>query len=311
MTWKITVLVLSLIALFAINMNLEYFDKTPKKHILIIGTAKSGTTAVYKSVKDAIGENLTSYFEPNASEFNAALRSRAKQILVKITLIDRAQYKDLYDDIHHFDKKIMVIRDPRDILISNLLYTVRWMRFSKDSERLNIFLTALKEKEADPQSHSVLSLYQLRDRLESEVMQSWESPRSWQDEYNDYAIAIRMIQKNPDLHILRYEDYVDGKLEGLSAYLGLDIQGNADVSSLKEQHSIKKSLRNIARSKSYDNWKNWFTAQDVVAFRPLFEPLMTASGYSDDWALNATPKIDPAKSSAYVTRIVSDTEITW
>ncbi|MCS5596634.1 MAG: sulfotransferase domain-containing protein [Pseudomonadota bacterium] len=311
MKWKLAVLLISILALIAINMNIEHFDPTPKKHILIIGTAKSGTTAVYKSVKDAMGEKLTSYFEPSESNFKAALRSRAKQILVKITLIDRSQYKNLYEDIHQFDKKIMVIRDPRDILISNLLYTVRWMRFSKDPVRLQTFITALKEKETNPRSHSLLALYQLRDRLESEVMQSWESPRSWHDEYNDYAIAVRMIQKTPELYILRYEDYVDGELDALSDYLGLSITGDADVSTLKEQHSIKKSVRNIARSKTYGNWKNWFTAEDVDAFRPLFQPLMDQAGYSDDWALSPNPTIDAEKSSAYVTRIVSETAITW
>ncbi len=305
MIQKTFIILCSIIVLVVINANLSRFDPTPKKHILVIGTAKSGTTAVYTSIKNAMGERLVSYFEPSASDFNAALRSSAKEVLVKLTLIDRAKYKNLYEDIHHFDKQIIVIRDPRDILISNLLYNVRWMRFAKDPTRLKIFLDALREKEGDPSSHSVISLYRLRDTLESEVMQSWESPRSWHDEYNDYAIAVRMIEKNKDLHILHYKDYIDGKLGGLSAYIGTEITGNADVSKLVEKHSHKKSTKNIARSKRYDNWKNWFTAEDITAFRPVFQPLMNKAGYKDDWTLNAAPEINPKHASQYVETITS------
>jgi hypothetical protein len=307
MIQKTLIIICSIIVLIVINLNLHHFDSTPKKHILIIGTAKSGTTAVYKSIKDSMGERLVSYFEPSASDFKAALRSRAKEVLVKVTLIDRTKYKSLYEDIHQFDKQIMVIRDPRDILISNLLYNVRWMRFSKDPVRLKIFLDALREKESAPESHSVISLYRLRDTLESQVMQSWESPRSWHDEYNDYAIAIRMIEKNKDLHILHYKDYIDGKLGALSAYIGTDIKGNADVSKLVEKHSVKKSTKNIARSKRYDNWKNWFTPEDIAAFRPVFQPLMDKVGYDDEWALNSAQAIEPQHASVYVEAITSHT----
>ena len=305
MIQKIAIILISLAALFFINANLDRFDPTPKNHILIVGTAKSGTTAVYKSIKDSMGERLVSYFEPNASDFNAALRSRKKEILVKITLIDRPLYKNLYDDINHFDKQVMIIRDPRDILISNLLYNVRWMRFAQDPIRLNKFMAAIKEKEANPQSHSVIDLYQLRDQLESEVMETWESPRSWHDEYNDYAIAVRMIEKNKDIFVLSYEDYVDSKLDALSAYIGTDIKGNADVSKLTEKHSVKKSVRNIARSKTYGNWKNWFTQEDIETFRPLFQPLMDKVGYKDDWTLNTKQIILPERASLYIKKIIT------
>ena len=199
----------------------------------------------------------------------------------------------------------MIIRDPRDILISNLLYNTRWMRFSKDPERIALFLQAIEEKEQDPSSHSLLALYQLRDKLESEVMHSWETPRSWHDEYNDYAIAVRMIDIYKDMYVLHYEDYIDEKLSGVQDYIGLNIQGNADVSSLSEQHSLKKAVANIARSKSYDNWKNWFTVDDVKTFRPLFQPLMSKAGYTDDWALNPTPVIKAENASLYLKRIIN------
>jgi hypothetical protein len=310
---KIIVILLSCAVLVSINM-MDRFDAKTGQHILIIGTAKSGTTAIYKSIKDEMvraedkegkAARLVSFFEPSAAEFQTALRSRAKNLIVKITLIDRAAYKNLYKDIEAFDKQIMIIRDPRDILISNLLYNTRWMRFSQDPERRAVFLKAIEEKEQDPSAHSLLSLYQLRDKLESEVMLSWETPRSWHDEYNDYAIAVRMIDTYQDMYVLRYEDYIDNKLSGVQDYIGLEISGNADVSSLREQHSLKKSVNNIARSKAYGNWKNWFTADDVKTFRPLFQPLMSKAGYADEWALNSNPVIKPENASLYLKRIIN------
>jgi hypothetical protein len=117
---------------------------------------------------------------------------------------------------------------------------------------------------------------------------------------------VRMIDTYIDMYVLHYEDYIGDKLTGIRDYTGLNIQANADVSRLREQHSLKKSVSNIARSKAYGNWKNWFTAEDVKTFRPLFQPLMDKAGYADEWALNPNPVIKPENASLYLKRITRD-----
>jgi hypothetical protein len=311
LTIKTLIIILSLAGLLYLNINLEKLDKTPQERIVVLGTAKSGTTALYTSIKDAMDEKTITFFEPDKDEFRTALKSRSKKLLVKLSLIDREQYKNLAEDLNHFDKKIMIVRDPRDILISNLLYWVRWMRFSKDEALLKVFLDKVEQKEKDPSSVSLLELYELRDKLESKVVKTWENPRTWQDELRDYSIAVRMIKNDSNMHVFYYKDYIDGNLSSLNEYLGFNIEADADVNKLKEKHSVKKSTKHIARSKKYGNWKNWFTKEDVEVFRPIFQKQMNELGYKDDWELNKVQKINPENGSQYIKRIVQTTEITW
>ncbi len=309
--FRLAVLLVSLFTLVFINVYLEMFDATESKRVLVIGTAKSGTTAAYKSIKDAMGQGAITFFEPEASEFDTAIASRNKEVLVKLTLLDRSLYIDLDEKLKSFDKRVMIIRDLRDILVSNLLYNIRWMRFSRDPERFDIFMNALRMKEEDPQSISVVELYALRNKLESEVIETWENIRSWQDEHHDFDVALRMVEKDKSMYVLRYKDYVDNNLNGLSEYLELNVEGGANVNAIQEKHSIKKSVRNIARTKKYDNWKNWFTQKDIQVFRPLISQSLNNAGIEDDWSLNDRQEIKPEHSSEYVKRIVEETKITW
>jgi len=62
-----------------------------------------------------------------------------------------------------------------------------------------------------------------------------------------------------------------------------------------------------ARTKSYGDWRNWFTEEDVRIFEPLFAPYMELVGYeATDWALAPEPVVDPATASRYMRRIAAE-----
>jgi len=63
---------------------------------------------------------------------------------------------------------------------------------------------------------------------------------------------------------------------------------------------------NVTRSKTYGNWKDWFTPSDVEFFRPQVKEYMERFGYHDNWELNSKPYIDPSVSSKYVIKLIEE-----
>jgi hypothetical protein len=101
----------------------------------------------------------------------------------------------------------------------------------------------------------------------------------------------------PEVFILKYEDFVDGRLEELSRYLNLPLALNVEVAS---------DVKRVVRTKSYGYWKDWYTSDDINFFRSAFAPLLRSFSYDDDWEPNASPTIDRATGSDYMTRIVTE-----
>jgi hypothetical protein len=64
--------------------------------------------------------------------------------------------------------------------------------------------------------------------------------------------------------------------------------------------------KRVIRSKSYGNWKDWFTPSDVDFFRPLVIEYMQMFGYHDTWELNSNPYIDPSINSQYVMKLIEE-----
>ena len=73
--------------------------------------------------------------------------------------------------------------------------------------------------------------------------------------------------------LLKYEDYVDNKLEAASDYLGMSIS-NSPV--------LPNDLMRVKRTKSKSDWKNWFTDTDIDFFKKAFEQMMIMFGYEDN-----------------------------
>jgi hypothetical protein len=105
-------------------------------HIAVLGIPKSGTTALYFTIKHSVElpdvghQEYQYFFEP--SEFNPAILSRIQNILLKDVLYAR-RVKD-YSVYAAFEKRICIIRDRRDILISFFLYNFYHVHFMPEKK---------------------------------------------------------------------------------------------------------------------------------------------------------------------------------
>jgi len=83
---------------------------------LITGIARSGTSALYFKLRDALPETTWCLFEPR--HIDAAHLYRHPDVLAKVIIGPPADFD--YEPYRGFDPKIMIVRDPRDNLVSRL-----------------------------------------------------------------------------------------------------------------------------------------------------------------------------------------------
>jgi len=260
--------------------NLE--SKGPGKkpmRILVTGNPKTGSTALYHSIRYALPQSSLCYFEPENRQVEIP-ESADQAILVKSFVPVSRKYDA-------FDKKVLIVRDPRDHLISTMLYSpfnIAMKSLPDKAEEtealLQDILKRLRKKESDPSSVPV-----------SEIMELMGMDRRGRQ----FDQIIQYYRERPDLFIFRYEDYVDGNFNEINNYLGLKLQVAQKVPEAR-----------VIRSKSYGNWKDWMLPQDVEKYRERYDEYMALFGYKDDWKLNDAPRLDPSLSSGYVEMLIAD-----
>lgn len=279
-------------------------EAIPKK-ILIAGMAKSGTTALFFK----IANSLASYeeaalktkllFEPLAYSFSENQRVLAKIIIsVKSAMTlwgedNNEMYSPVnYADFANFDKKIMLVRDPRDLLISSMLYSVRNISFYSNKKRIKEFIDILEKKETNPSEVSLIELIQARVGVEKFDLEKW---------LNHFKVIfderLNFYRKPGDYLICKYENLVNNNIKEIESFLGFSLMGDSVVD---------KSFNRVVRTKDYGDWKNWFLEEDIRLFKPVFSDYMREFGYNDDWILPSRQVILPVHSSGYVKRILKE-----
>ncbi len=251
---------------------------------LIIGQGKSGSSALFFSIAEEL-QGCARVFEPiDMTKEDLS----ADDVVVKKLIEFLGEEETRLFDV--FDKRIFLVRDPRDSIISRLLYTVWDRKFAYDDEKLGIFIDAIREKEEDPQSKSVRELYQIMDELDgTTVIQAVKRLNKMTlDFWNEFG---------SDFYVFRYEDYIRGELDAVRNYLGLEIQNEVEVA---------EGVQRVKRKKSFGDWKAWFTADDVEFFKREFSEILEEFGYNEDWGLDPNPEILPEFSSEYVERIAKE-----
>jgi hypothetical protein len=259
-------------------------------HILILGPSKTGTTGLYSAVKRGLsdaGIRARTLFEPPSPDLIDNLHRYAPSVpvMAKVTM-DKLDH--VVPDLGVFDRRVMTVRDPRDVVISALLFrplTVGAIQRAKESS-IQRFIAALEEKEADPSSHSVRSLFALAQRL-----------GIGRRPYPGMATIMdrqRALLDSGTVHVMRYERFVQGDLDDLSKFLGFDVVNTAALDSGWIGH--------ITRSQSHGEFTRWFRDDDLSYFNGLFDKYLRAFDYELDVPLASESKIDPATSSEYVRR---------
>jgi len=252
------------------NKEGRQYRKYPFK-IIVLGLPKTGTTALFFKIKNSLPKNIKCLFEPK--KYIEEKEDSEKGVIAKVLF----GHIDI-DFFSSFDKKILIVRDPRDWCISRFLYSVFYVGNYKNGNFIKEKIELLKKKEKSP--GKVL----LKDCMKENLSKPLDKVIDFQKTHKDFFI-------------LKYEDFVDDKLPDLENYLGFKLTGTSKV---------PESFKRVERTKDYGDWKNWFTEEDIEYFKPMFERYMKEYNYWDDWKLNEKQVILPEYASEYAKRIVNE-----
>lgn len=253
--------------------------------ILIYGLPKTGTTGLYFLIKNSQNNEGCFLFEPDYNTLSNALMNH-DSLLVKTLVGQRCEA--LFDK---FDKKILIIRDPRDWVISSFLYSTALHKIYDNNLFISVMLNLLSKKQKDTLFISFQNLvkYEVKGQL------PWKDNIYLSDILFNNLINYHKQQQNT-FFIFKYEDFIQRNLSQLEQYLGIKLIGSSDVSN---------DFKRVERTKNYGDWKKWFTPDDVEYFKPIFKEYMDYFGYTD-WELPVEQIISPSHGSTYVLRLVSE-----
>jgi hypothetical protein len=267
--------------------------------ILILGTGKSGTTALVYKVAGGI---------PNCQAFSGGQPGKHlnnyENAVYKHTYEERkGKSFDLYKEHlqrEHYDRKIWIARDPRDAAVSRMLY--RWHKlywwhkgYTKKKKQYLAHLDLVLKKEQDPKSipFHVICRYAGYDGWPINTEEVLDEERTRYQNMTDFVKTL-----GEDWYLFTYENMVGKNFDGLNEYLGFEVVDNAEVPK-----STGKAK--VVRKKAVGDWRHWFTEEDVKLFKPTYLAYMKLIGYDcDDWALSPNPLIEPRYASEYMKGLV-------
>jgi hypothetical protein len=257
--------------------------------ILILGTGKSGTTALVYKV--AVGL-------PNCRAFSGGRPGKYsgdfENAVYKHTYHERkGKSFDLFEEHlqkEDYDRKIWIARDPRDAAVSRMLY--RWHRgYSGNKKQYKAHLELVQKKEQNPRSipFHVICRYAGHNGWPVTTEEVVEEERVRYQSMRDFVKSL-----GKDWYLFTYENMVGKNFEGLNGYLGFEVEAEGEVPK-----STGKAK--VVRKKAVGDWRHWFTEEDVELFKPAYLPYMEIIGYDcNDWTLSPNPVIESIYSSEYI-----------
>lgn len=184
----------------------------------------------------------------------------------------------------YYNKKIWIIRDPRDRLISAFLY--RWYHKHKRSQqKFNKTLDKVLLKESEPGSVPFYKIIECSFNLN--VYLNGEK-RIVQDLISTFKLL------DDSWFILKYENFISNNITDLESYLAF---------GLNKKPKNNFSLNRVKRTTTLGNWKNWFTPEDIELLKPIFQPALNFFSYNNNWSLNQHQQIDKKEASEYLIKI--------
>ena len=261
--------------------------------VIVLGLAKSGTTGLWSVLVKSYPRRYLQFFEGQylPSRYNKYFGQTNSEQNPRDVVSKQIIGPDFnFTDLASFDKIIWMVRDPRDRLISYLLYRHYDYRYDSD-EFVREQLDLLRLKERDPDALAMIDL-EARLLLPRPTL---ESAFFWNDHQKSNFLSTLIEEERA--FIFKYEDFVNQEYSGLENFLGIKMSGNAKV---------PKQFQRVIRSKTHSFWNHWFTQKDVDNCMGLFQPFLEQYGYKDEWALAEEKKIDPEHCSRYVRTIINE-----
>ncbi len=259
--------------------------------ILILGLAKSGTTALAYKIHESLGSTAKLHFEPGKiggaedSTLHDGIIADNRSCVTKNLIFptNETRWDEIFSNVHKYDRAVWIVRDPRDIIISNFFY--HWFQGHKAArEKFNTALERTLRKEAKPACIPFIDLVSGTMTENRAQLEAWQN--SWYD-----ILSRASDQIIGQMHVLKYEDFVDENFSRLNEYLGLALTGATRV---PDEH------RRVVRTRSYGNWRRWFTSEDVEFFRPILQDFLDKMGYdASDWKLENPESLTREEGSEY------------
>lgn len=257
--------------------------------ILVAGLPKTGTTGLLYKIYDNVPEPKRLIFEPE--KYEEMQGDSERTVLCKIVI---APHLDI-DSFKIFSKKVTIIRDPRDRMVSSILYSQFHCNYANDESKIKSIREILQQKEADPKSIPLLHIVDAMWRANhgegdhvGEFLNYMLESEKWLEDY---------LSQINDTYILKYEDFVAGNLEGLEKYLGFE---------LSQLGGVPQEFRRVERTKRAGDWKNWFTNSDIEKLSKLFEPVLRKYNYDLSWDISTKQTINPEHCSEYFMRLIEE-----
>jgi len=260
--------------------------------ILILGTGKSGTTALVYKLAGGL-PNCRAFSGGRPGKYigdyeNAVYKHTYEESKGKSFELFRAHLKK-----EHYDRKVWIARDPRDVAVSRMLY--RWQKGVKSKkEQYQAHLQLILDKEKNPGAVSFAEIcryvgYNEWPRPIAEVIEE-ERVR-----YRHMSDFVKSLEEN--WFLFTYEDMIAKNYKALDTYLGFNVRDEAEV-------PVSTGKAKVVRKKATGDWRHWFTQADTERYKQAYLPYMEAIGYDgDDWSLNASPVIEPEFSSMYMQQL--------
>jgi hypothetical protein len=231
-------------------------------------------------------ETLT-LFEPAMPSLAATIRA-ADHLLVK-TLVGSLPGEELVPQWHaeDFDECYVLVRDPRDRLISLLLFLPLWSNatypplWQAQPTGLARYLDLLQRKVAAPARVATATLFKhlmwVRFRLHPRG--ALPMLQALQHSFLTFHSLL------PRCETVYYEDLI-------RPVVGQVVR------------PPPRPYARILRRGTPGEWRHWFTPEDVDYFRPVFHPYLTWYGYEEEWDLADQPCIRQATSTQYIEKWV-------
>lgn len=259
-----------------------------KPKVVIVGHARSGTSLLHgrlcASLPGALG-----FFEPSDPGFLQQAKAASGAVVAKLLLpVPEAIASQLGAA---FSRRLFLVRDPRDVLVSALLYVggfeVMWRW---EEPRIAQALELLRCKEKEPAAVGLLELFDaLRDGFSLDhiaaSLQLIDDFLATQDERYPFFVV-------------RYEDILAGNTQTLERVLGF---------ALAAEVALGNGLERVTRTGGMGSWRSWCTPADVAILQPLLAATLRRFGYDAvDWRLEPRPHIPAHHASAYVRHLIDE-----
>lgn len=271
--------------------------------VLIVGKAKTGTTALTSLIRQALVPSDLSMEPRSAFELLPFCEGGSEHQVVKILWEHyRNRWRHLDAIVHgelgfDIDRVVFISRDVRDEMISKLLYHAKIAKDDGlipggDPAVVAAWVEVLRRKEQDPGGTSFF-------RLCREFEALYEIPDLW-------ARITNLLEKQHferyihdgvgrDSLTISYDDLVAGRVGALEEYLGMPLSRDVASVDLGEWSHTK-------RSATTDNWRRFFVDEDVDILRPLVSQMLPDPRYHD-WDLEDVRTLPSHDYSEYVTKI--------